>query len=31
MDVRRAWQTIRENKKISVKDTGGYYELKHHK
>jgi hypothetical protein len=29
--INRAWETIRENIKISAKDTLGYYELKKHK
>jgi hypothetical protein len=30
VDVSRAWETIRENIKISVKASLGYYELKKH-
>jgi hypothetical protein len=28
--VNRAWETIRENMKISAKERSGYYELKKH-
>jgi hypothetical protein len=31
VDVNRAWETIRENIKISAKEGLGYYELKKHK
>jgi hypothetical protein len=31
MDINRAWEAIRENIKISAKDSVGYYELKKHK
>jgi hypothetical protein len=31
MDNNRAWETIRENIKISAKESQGYYELKKHK
>jgi hypothetical protein len=31
MDINSAWQTIRENIKISAKESIGYYELKKHK
>jgi hypothetical protein len=31
MDINRAWETIRENIKISVKECLGHYELKKHK
>jgi hypothetical protein len=31
VDINRAWKTIRENIKISGKDSLGYYELKKHK
>jgi hypothetical protein len=31
MDINRAWETIRENIKISGKESLGYYELKKHK
>jgi hypothetical protein len=31
VDISRAWETIRENIKISVKKNLGYYELKTHK
>jgi hypothetical protein len=31
VDVNRAWETIRENIKISAKESLGYYELKKHK
>jgi hypothetical protein len=31
VDINRAWQTIRENIKISAKESLGYYELKKHK
>jgi hypothetical protein len=31
MDVNKAWVTIRENIKMSAKDSLGYYELKKHK
>jgi hypothetical protein len=27
MDINRAWETIREKTKISVKESLGYYEL----
>jgi hypothetical protein len=30
-DTNRAWETIRENIKISAKECLGYYELKKHK
>jgi hypothetical protein len=30
MDVHSAWETIRENIKISAKDSQSYYELKKH-
>jgi hypothetical protein len=30
-DINRAWETIRENIKISAKVSLGYYELKKHK
>jgi fructose-1-phosphate kinase PfkB-like protein len=30
MDINRAWETIRENIKISAKESLGYYELKKH-
>jgi hypothetical protein len=31
VDVNKAWETIRENIKISAKESLGYYELKMHK
>jgi hypothetical protein len=31
VDINRAWRTIRENIKISAKESQGYYELKKHK
>jgi hypothetical protein len=31
VDVNKAWETIRENIKISVKKSLGYYELKKNK
>jgi hypothetical protein len=31
VDINRAWETIRENIKISAKESLGYYELKTHK
>jgi hypothetical protein len=31
LDVNKAWETIRENIKISAKEGLGYYELKKHK
>jgi hypothetical protein len=31
VDINRAWETIRENIKISAKMSLGYYELKKHK
>jgi hypothetical protein len=31
VDVNKAWETIRENIKISTKESLGYYELKKHK
>jgi hypothetical protein len=31
MEINRAWETIRENIKISEKESLGYYELKKHK
>jgi hypothetical protein len=31
VDINRAWETIRENTKISAKCSLGYYELKKHK
>jgi hypothetical protein len=30
-DINRAWETIRENIKISAKESLGYHELKKHK
>jgi hypothetical protein len=30
-DNNKAWKTIRENMKISTKESLGYYELKKHK
>jgi hypothetical protein len=30
MDINKAWETIRENIKISTEDGLGYYELKKH-
>jgi hypothetical protein len=29
--INRAWETIRENIKLSAKESLGYYELKKHK
>jgi hypothetical protein len=31
VDIKGAWETIRENIKISTKESLGYYELKKHK
>jgi hypothetical protein len=31
VDINRAWGTIRENSKIPVKESLGYYELKNYK
>jgi hypothetical protein len=31
VDVNKAWETIRENIKISAKESLGYYELKENK
>jgi hypothetical protein len=31
VDINRAWETIRENIEVSVKESLGYYELKKHK
>jgi hypothetical protein len=31
VDISRAWETIRENIKISAKESLGYYKLKKHK
>jgi hypothetical protein len=31
VDINTAWETIRENIKISAKDSLSYYELKKHK
>jgi hypothetical protein len=31
VDIKRAWETIRENIKISAKESLGYYELKKYK
>jgi hypothetical protein len=31
VDINRAWETIRENIKISAKESSSYYELKKHK
>jgi hypothetical protein len=31
VDVNKAWETIKENIKISAKENPGYYELKQHK
>jgi hypothetical protein len=31
VNINRAWETIRENIKISAKESQGYYELKKHK
>jgi hypothetical protein len=31
VDINRDWETIRENIKISAKESLGYYELKKHK
>jgi hypothetical protein len=31
VDINRAWKTIRENIKISAKESVGYYEFKKHK
>jgi hypothetical protein len=30
MDIKSAWETIRENIRISAKENLGYYELKEH-
>jgi hypothetical protein len=31
VDITRAWETARENTKMSAKESVGYYELKRHK
>jgi hypothetical protein len=31
VDINRAWETVRENIKISAEESLGYYELKKHK
>jgi hypothetical protein len=31
VDINRDWETIRENIKISIKDSRSYYEQKKHK
>jgi hypothetical protein len=31
VDINRVWETIRDNIKISVKESLSYYELKKHK
>jgi hypothetical protein len=31
VDINRAWETIRENIKISAKESVGYFEMKKHK
>jgi hypothetical protein len=31
VDINNTWETIRENIKISAKESLGYYELKKHK
>jgi hypothetical protein len=31
VDINKAWETIRQNIKISAKESSGYYELKNHK
>jgi hypothetical protein len=31
VDINKAWETIRENTKISANESIGYYELKKHK
>jgi hypothetical protein len=31
VDVNKVWETIRENIKISAKESLGYYEMKKHK
>jgi hypothetical protein len=31
VNIDRAWETVRENIKISAKESLGYYELKKHK
>jgi hypothetical protein len=31
VEINRAWQTIRENIKISAKESLGYYELRKHR
>jgi hypothetical protein len=31
VDINKAWETIRENIKMSAKDILGYYEMKNHK
>jgi hypothetical protein len=31
MDINSAWETVRDNIKISAKESGGYYELKKYK
>jgi hypothetical protein len=30
VDINRAWETIRENLKVSAKESLGYYEFKKH-
>jgi hypothetical protein len=31
VDIKKAWETIRENNNISAKESLGYYEWKKHK
>jgi hypothetical protein len=31
VDINRAWEAIRENFRISAKESVGYYEMKKHK
>jgi hypothetical protein len=31
VDINKAWETIRQNIKISAKESVGYYEMKKHK
>jgi hypothetical protein len=31
VDINRAWETVRENIKLTTKESIGYYELKKHK
>jgi hypothetical protein len=31
VDIKRTWETVRKNIKISAKESSGYYELNQHK